>query len=277
MWNFFKPNGAIRRLTCVETPQQNAVMEQKHQHLLNVVRSLRFLSWSPSQILGRKCSYCSVHNQLAFKSTSKWSKSSSKVNQPFPDILPYACFQLSLFYSYLIRERTKFDSRAKPCIFLDYPDGIKGYLKTNKIFMSRDVFCMKTYLLFWIITPLHRLQIKTPKTLSQSPCNNHMNLTSSIKTLQNVACILLFRTSCAWTLTRSRIFQHNNWNCYPSKFYENQKGTNLLAWLSLACLPLIPVILHWSCLHNLKKTVHVIRSNHMYLIKTRLLPTYHIS
>ena len=42
MKEFFKNKGNIHQKSCVETLQQNGIVERKHQHLLNVARTLRF-------------------------------------------------------------------------------------------------------------------------------------------------------------------------------------------------------------------------------------------
>ena len=51
MYDYFSSNGIIHQITCIETPQQNGIVERKHQHLLNVTRALLFQSHLPLNFL----------------------------------------------------------------------------------------------------------------------------------------------------------------------------------------------------------------------------------
>jgi len=42
MTNLFVSKGIIHQTSCVNTPQQNSIVERKHGHLLDVARAIQF-------------------------------------------------------------------------------------------------------------------------------------------------------------------------------------------------------------------------------------------
>ena len=152
---FFADKGVVHQFSCVERPEQNSVVERKHQHLLNVARALFFQSrvpiafWTdcvltatflinrtPSPLLHNKTPYELLHNSPV-------------------DYSMFKVFGCLAFASTLHAHRTKFDPRARVCVFMGYPVGMKGYrlydIQAKQFFISRDVVFLET------IFPFHHV------------------------------------------------------------------------------------------------------------------------
>ena len=149
---FFNEKGVLHQYSCVDTPQQNSVVERKHQHLLNVARALYFQSripiqfWSeciltttflvnrtPSPLINNKTPY-----EMLYKTTVDYSN--------------FRVFGCLAFASILTAHRTKFQPRSRVCVLIGYTPGIKGYklydIQSRQIFVSRDVVFHKEVFLF---------------------------------------------------------------------------------------------------------------------------------
>lgn len=141
MSSFFKNRGIVHQTFCVRTPQQNSKVERKHHHLLNVARSLLFqasmpikfwgeavlaaahvINLTPTKVLNRKCPH-----ELLFGSVPSYSD--------------LRVFGSLCFAHKQLRDKNKFASRSRRCVFVGYPlgrrdDSCMTWRRRNSLYLA---------------------------------------------------------------------------------------------------------------------------------------------
>ncbi|XP_019166927.1 PREDICTED: uncharacterized protein LOC109162697 [Ipomoea nil] len=149
MADFFSENGIVHQTSCVYTPQQNAVVERKHQHLLSVARALRFQSNMPLEFWGLCILYAAYIINRVPSAVIDWDSPYQRLHNKEPNLDKLRVFGCLSYAATLPQSRHKMASRSKKCVFVGMPANIKGYLlydlQSGSTFISRDVIFFEDY------------------------------------------------------------------------------------------------------------------------------------
>lgn len=148
MQHFFREHGILHQQSCVQTHQQNGVVERKHRHLLDVARALRFQANLPLTFWG-ECVLTAAFLINKIPTPVLCGKTPHEVLlKTKPNFRALRVFGCLCFAINIDPSKHKFDPRAKLGFFVGYPFGLKGYriydLETKKISVSRHVVFHET-------------------------------------------------------------------------------------------------------------------------------------
>jgi len=158
--DFYQAKGIIHHRSCVETSQQNDIVERKHQHILNVARTLSFQSKIPisfwhfsvqqaMHIINRIPSPL-LHNKSPYELLHK---------QP-PTLLQLRVFGCLAFASTIQQNRSKFHPRARKSV--KKPKDIFSMISIPMPFSCQEMlFSMKVSFLFLPLSHLLPLHLVT--------------------------------------------------------------------------------------------------------------------
>lgn len=190
--------GIIHQTTGFHTPQQNEILERKHQHLLNVARSLRFHANLPVSFWG-DCLLTATHLINMLPSAVLQFKSPYEIllNKP-PNYTALRVLGCLFYISNLYSPHDKFSAKTLKCVFLGYPSNEKGYrvmnINTRKCYTSRDIKFVEDCFPFhteieYVNAPSHHTYIFHDTSLSDvsesifhindTPFDNSQNASSS--------------------------------------------------------------------------------------------------
>jgi len=177
---FFTSKGTVNQTTCIETHQQNGIVERKHQHILNITRALLFQENLPyifwdfivqHVVFLRNCAPTPLLQDIA-----PYEKYFGKPC----DISSLRVFGCSCYSTTIHANRKKLDTRFVHGIFLGFPHNTKGYilvnLKYRRIEISRHVIFHEHHFPY----KLNHDNTRSPDTLSLPILANYNTICDDI-------------------------------------------------------------------------------------------------
>lgn len=127
MSNFYASKGILHQTSCVSTPQQNARVERKHQHLLNVARALLFQAKLPKKYWCYAVQHAVFFINRVPSKVLEYKTAYECLYGHVPDLSDLRTFGSLCFMStHANTQKSKFDPRSVKCLFLGYKAEQKG-------------------------------------------------------------------------------------------------------------------------------------------------------
>ncbi|RVW20625.1 Retrovirus-related Pol polyprotein from transposon TNT 1-94 [Vitis vinifera] len=128
---FLAQEGIVHLSSCVDTPQQNGIVERKNRHLLEVARSLMFSMNVPKLFWGQAVLTAAYLINRMPSRVLKFQTPCQTLLKSFPttrliSTVPPKIFGCSVFVHINQQHRSKLDPRSLKCIFLGYSSNQKG-------------------------------------------------------------------------------------------------------------------------------------------------------
>ncbi|GKA24642.1 retrovirus-related pol polyprotein from transposon TNT 1-94 [Tanacetum coccineum] len=140
---YLRKQGIVHQRSMVYTPQQNAIVERKHRHLLDTARALKFHSGLPNKFWG-DCVLTATYliNKMPMKILD-WKTPFEMLHGMPPSYDHLRVIGCLCFATVTKPHKDKFAPRSIKSVLIGYPPGQKGYklydLQTHEVFCSRDV------------------------------------------------------------------------------------------------------------------------------------------
>lgn len=185
--NLFSRLGIVHQTSCIYTPQQNGIVERKHQHLVQVARSLVLTSGISKTYWGdAMLASAYIINRLPTK-TLEWKSPCEVLLGNKPDISNLHSFGCLCFVRVSTLGLGKLEPRGIKGVNLGVAASQKGFkvllLDTKKVVVSKDVVFYDT--IFPYKNPVDSNPVSTSNAYPSPPSYNHVPSTEPPTVVQH--------------------------------------------------------------------------------------------